>query len=55
MKDENVGEDWASFTGHLADLVTFAGGAHWGEKDESGNWPNLCSLFLKERLCLDLS
>ncbi len=50
MKDENIGADWASFTDHLADQVTFAGGSHWGEKDESGNWPNLCSLFTEEKL-----
>ncbi len=53
MKDENIGADWASFRDHLADPVTFAGGSHWGEKDESGNWPNLCSLF-SEEVCMQM-
>ncbi len=48
MKDENIGEDWASFTRHLDDQGTFAGRAYWRKKDESGNWPNLCSLFSEE-------
>ncbi len=48
MKDENIGADWASFTDHLADPVTFAGGSHWGEKNESRNLPNLCNLFTEE-------
>ncbi len=48
MKNGNIGADWASFTDHLADQVTCAGGSHWGEKEESGNWPNLCSLLSEE-------
>ncbi len=49
MKDENVDKDWASFMDHLADQVTFAGRSHWGEKDESGNWPNLSSSGEKQK------
>ncbi len=48
MEDENIGADWASFMNYLADQVAFAGGSHWGEKDESRNWLNLCSPFLEE-------
>ncbi len=48
MKDANIGADWASFMDHLAAPVAFAGRSHWGEKDERGNWPNLCGLFSEE-------